>query len=134
MSGRIAWRHIAQSRQAHLKELLVRGKVITHVFEAELGPAGFSGITGKARAEQNSEKESAKEQQRERITWIEEDAAQLLGSSCSILNHRKACLAGRAVVIVHWDLEISALEVRIRAVDPKAVATSPGNLQYTRKD
>ena len=41
MSGRIAWRHIAQSLQAHLKELLVRGKVITHVFEAELGPAGF---------------------------------------------------------------------------------------------
>ena len=135
MSGRIAWRHIAQSRQAHLKELLVRGKVITHVFEAELGPAGFFRYNRQGSGqEQNSEKESAKEQQRERITWIEEDAAQLLGSSCSILDHREACFTGRAVMIVHWNLEVSALEVGICAVDPKAVATSPGNLQYTRKD
>ena len=105
--------------------------MVVHVFEAQLGPAKFL-RQGSGRRELRET--SVNEQQRERITWIEEDAAQLLGSGCSILDHGKACFTGRAVVIVHWDLEISALEVGIRAVDPKSLTISPRNLQYVRED
>src|ERR1700753_145743 len=101
MSGRIAWRRISQSRQAHLKELLVRGKVVAHVFKAELGPAGFFRYNRQGLGRRELRETSVNEQRTERITWIEKDATQPLGSGCSILDHRKPCFTGRAVVIVH---------------------------------
>ena len=67
------------------------------------------------------------------ITWIEEDATKLLGSGRRVLCHREACITGRAVMIVHRDLEVSTLEIWIGRVEPKALAASPRNLQYTQE-
>ena len=67
------------------------------------------------------------EKQREKHR-IEEDATQLLGSSCSVLDHRKACRTGRAKV-VHRNLEVPALTVGVRAGEPKALTTAPRDLE-----
>jgi hypothetical protein len=69
-----------------------------------------------------------------RITWIEEKATQLLGSSAHVLDHRKVCITSKCVVIVHSDLEISALKVGICGIDPEATTTSPKYLQDTQED
>ena len=63
------------------------------------------------------------------ITWVEEDGAQLLRSSRSVLDYREACRSSRTVVIVHRNIQGSAFQVRIRGIDPEALATTPRNLQ-----
>jgi hypothetical protein len=62
------------------------------------------------------------------MTWVEEDGA-LLQSSRGILDHRKACRSSRVVVVVHRNIEGSALQVGIRGIDPEALTAPPRNLQ-----
>ena len=61
------------------------------------------------------------------MTWIEKDATEFLRIR-SILDYGKACIASRAVVIVHWDLQVRALEVGIGGVDPETLTTAPRDL------
>jgi len=67
------------------------------------------------------------------MTWIEEDGAQLLRSRRG-LDHRKTRIAGGIVVIVHRNLEVSALEAAIRRIDSEALAASPGDLNDIQED
>jgi len=67
------------------------------------------------------------------MTWIEEDGAQLLRSS-RVLDHRETRIAGRAVMIVHRNLEVSALEAGIHSIDSEALAASPGDLNGVQED
>ena len=62
-------------------------------------------------------------------TWIEEDGTQFLGSSCRVFGYRKSRVTRGAVVVVHGDLEMSTLKVRICGINPEALTTSPRNLQ-----
>ena len=71
---------------------------------------------------------TGQEKKVEYFTWVEEDGTQLLRCR-SILNYRKARVANRTVVIVHWDLEISALEVGVRGINTEYLAASPRNLE-----
>ena len=68
------------------------------------------------------------------ITWVEEDGTQLIRNGRGVLDHRKACRSGRAVVIIHWNLEVSALQVRVRGINSEVPATAPGNLQAIQED
>ena len=43
------------------------------------------------------------------VTWVEEDGTQLLRSGHRVLGHRKLCITSRTVVVVHRNLEVSAL-------------------------
>ena len=67
------------------------------------------------------------------MTWIEEDGAQLLRSRRG-LDHRETRIAGGIVVIVHRNLEVSALEAGIRRIDSEALAASPGDLNDIQED
>jgi len=69
----------------------------------------------------------------ERMTWIEEDCAQPLLRR-RVLDHRETRIAGGAVMIVHRNLEVSALEAGIRRINSKALAASPRNLKGTQGD
>ena len=62
------------------------------------------------------------------ITWVDEDGT-LLRSSRGILDDRKACCSGRAVVAVHRNIEGSALQVEVRGIDPQALTAPPRNPQ-----
>jgi hypothetical protein len=62
------------------------------------------------------------------MTWIEEDGAQLLGSSPDVLDHREACGSGEDVVVVHRNIKGSTLQIGIRGIDPEALAATPRNL------
>jgi len=64
------------------------------------------------------------------VTWIEEDGAQLV-RSCGQLDDGQACVASRAVVIVHRDVERSTFQAGDCGVHPEALALvgTPGNLQ-----
>ena len=61
------------------------------------------------------------------ITWIEEDAPEFLRRR-SIFCYREACIPGRAVMIVHRNLEVPALKVRIHRTNPEALTIAPRNL------
>jgi len=67
------------------------------------------------------------------MTWIEEDGAQLLRSR-RVLDHRETRIAGGAVVIVHRNLEVSALEAGICRIDSETLAASPGDLDGIQED
>jgi hypothetical protein len=69
-----------------------------------------------------------------RITWIEEDGAQLLRSSRGVLDYREPCRSSRAVVIVHRNIEGCTFQVGVRRIDPEALATAPRNLQDIQED
>jgi hypothetical protein len=62
------------------------------------------------------------------MTWVKEDGT-LLGSSRGILDHREACRSSRAVMVIHQNIEGSALQVGVRGIDPKALTAPPRNLQ-----
>jgi hypothetical protein len=62
------------------------------------------------------------------ITWVDEDGT-LLRSSCGILDHCEACRPGGGVVVVHRNIEGSALEVGVRGINSKASTTAPRDLQ-----
>jgi hypothetical protein len=62
------------------------------------------------------------------LTWVEEDGT-LLRSSRGILDHREACRSGRAVVVVHRNIEGSALQVGVRGIGPEALTAPPRYLQ-----
>ena len=64
----------------------------------------------------------------ESVTWIEEDSTQFLGRR-GVLYDREACIAGRAVMIIHRNFEVPALKVGICGVDPEAPTASPRNLK-----
>ena len=64
----------------------------------------------------------------EKITWIEEDASQFLCSG-GILDYREVCITSRTVVIIHRNLEVPALKVGIRRVNPEALTVSPRKLE-----
>ena len=68
------------------------------------------------------------------VTRIEEDGAQLLVCGCGQLDDGEACISSRAVVIVHRDLEVCALQVGDGDVHSEALAAAPGNLQDTQED
>jgi len=70
----------------------------------------------------------------ERITWIKEDGALLLRDSRCVLCYRKTCYSSGTIVVIHWDLEKSALEVGVRGVNFKARTIAPSNLQEIQED
>jgi hypothetical protein len=70
----------------------------------------------------------------ERITWVEEDGAQFLRSSRGVLDYREPCRSGRAVVIVHRNIEVCTFQVGVRGIDPEALAIPPRNLQDIQED
>ena len=63
------------------------------------------------------------------MTWIEKDGTQFPRSGRGVLDHRKTCRSSGAIIIVHWNLEESALEIVIRGINSKVLATTPRNLQ-----
>ena len=67
-----------------------------------------------------------------RTTWIEEDNT-LLESSRGILDDRKVCRSGRAVVMVYWNLEVSALQAGFRVIDSQALIAAPRKFQGAHK-
>jgi predicted transcriptional regulator len=69
----------------------------------------------------------------ESFTWIEEEPALPIPSGC-VFCDRNACIASGAIVIVHRDLDVCALEVGIGGIKPKALATSPRNLEGIQED
>ena len=44
-------------------------------------------------------------------TWIVKNSPQLFRSSCGVFNYGKARRSGRSIVMVHWDLQESAMHV-----------------------
>ena len=67
------------------------------------------------------------------ITWIEEDGAQLRRDGRAVLDHRQMCRTGGAVVVVHRNIEGSALQVGVRGIDSKTLTATPRDLQMFRK-
>ena len=67
------------------------------------------------------------------MTWIEEDGAQPLRSR-RVLDHCETRIAVGAVMIVHRNLEVSALEAGICRINSKALAASPGDLNDVQDD
>ena len=61
------------------------------------------------------------------VTWVEKDGTQLLHSR-GVLDHSEARISCGVVAIVHRNLEIPALVVRIRRNNPKVITTPPRNL------
>jgi hypothetical protein len=104
-----------------------------------VGKAGWEGgvlgasmdvVEEKCRAKRRGEFQRGKIGQTsgEWMTWIEEDGAQLLGSSPDVLNHREACSSGEDVMVVHRNIEGSTLQIGIHGIVPEALAATPRNL------
>ena len=66
------------------------------------------------------------------LTRVKKDGTQLVPSR-SQLDHREACISSRAIVIIHRNFQVPALQVGIRSVRAKALTAPPGNLQCTQK-
>jgi len=53
------------------------------------------------------------------ITWVGEQHAFLLASSRAVLDYGETGASGGGIVVVHRNLVVTALEVRIGGVDAK---------------
>ena len=67
------------------------------------------------------------------ITWIEENSTELRRNGRGDLDHRKVCRSSRAVMIVHRDIEGSALQVGVRGINAEARTATPSNLQRVQE-
>ena len=65
------------------------------------------------------------------ITWIEKDGPHLLPGRGQ-LDHREACIAGGAIVIIHRDLQVRTFQTGIRDIRTKTLTTPPGDLQHAQ--
>jgi len=68
------------------------------------------------------------------ITWIEEDGTELRRNGRSDFDHRKVCQSSGSIVIVHRDIEGSALQVGVRGINTETPTTTPSNLQGVQED
>lgn len=66
------------------------------------------------------------------MTWIEEDGT-LLGGGGGVFDDGKACGSGGCVMIVHRNLEGSALQASFGGIDSKTLAVAPRKLQGVGK-
>ena len=67
------------------------------------------------------------------MTWVVEDATQLLRCR-RIFGHRQARDPSRGVVIVHRNLKVTALDVRICGANSKSLTIPPRNLEDIQGD
>lgn len=59
-------------------------------------------------------------------TWTYENRALALARlGNSIFDHREICSSGGTVVVIHWNLNMGAVEARKGTLDPKSIATLP---------
>ena len=63
------------------------------------------------------------------ITWVEENSSQLICDSRGVLGYRKACRSDGAIMIIHWNLEVSTLQVGVGGIKSEVLTTAPRDLQ-----
>jgi len=62
-------------------------------------------------------------------TWIYENRAlTLTGFGGGVFDHREVCDPGGAVMVIHGDFNMGAVETWKRALDPESVTTLPNNV------
>lgn len=64
--------------------------------------------------------------------WVDKQHAFLLAGGCAVLDYSETCVSGSVIVVVHWDLVVTALEVRIGGADTENRTIFPCNVMPFR--